>query len=150
MSSSVPFSGSFPLSRCAQCPPASLGEQRLAREAIRPLALRMLESLEQQCRQQVHHRRPESSNVHRATRAHKRQRCQQLSQYLQQHQHQEDEQREQQEEQEEQERQERQHWEATHVLCGSLAKLQDDWIASPHPQALNVSSTTITASAPIC
>ncbi|ERF77006.1 hypothetical protein EPUS_06874 [Endocarpon pusillum Z07020] len=54
---------------------------------------------------------------------------------------------EEQEEQEEQNRQEQQQWEATQTLCGPLADLHGDLIASPSPQASNMPSTTVTAPA---
>ncbi|KAF7503744.1 hypothetical protein GJ744_003327 [Endocarpon pusillum] len=153
MSSSVSFPESFTLSRWLHCPPASLEEQRLAVRSIQSLTIHLQGIIEEQCDEKLTWRRPESYEVFQAHEAHQGQLHQQRQDQYPPEEHQEhQEQRKEQEEQEEQEeqnRQEQQQWEATQTLCGPLADLQGDFIASPSPQASNMPSTTVTAPAPI-
>lgn len=151
MSPSTTYSDSFTLSRWLHCPPESSEEKGLAAKAMEDLAFRLLESLEQHCKEEIRRRRIEPPRVQKVPRARQRpQHWLQRRQNQQQHQYGQDQVQvtEQQEQQEQQGRENQQQWEATQTLCGPLAHILDDLDPSPNHQVLNTMSTTVTAPAP--
>ncbi len=73
MSSSTAFSESFALSRWLHSPPESSIEQDLAAEAMQHLAVRLLASLDQQCREKIRRRCLEKQEVQQPQRIQQRQ-----------------------------------------------------------------------------
>jgi hypothetical protein len=141
-------SESFTLCRWLYSPPDSLEEQKLATEAILQVAFNLLESLEEQCREEFQWRHQHMQDLQQQERTRRIWLRQQL-QKCQEQQDQVEEQPEQQDHQEKEEQERRRHLDASQVLCPALASIQDDLIASPNHQASYIPSLTATAFAPL-
>jgi hypothetical protein len=149
-------SESFTLCRWLYAPPDSLEEQNLATEAILQVAFNLLESLEEQCREEFQWRHQHMQDLQQQERTRRiwlrqqLQKCQeQQDQTEEQPEEQPEQQPEQQDHQEKEEQERPRHLGASQVLCPALASIQDDLIASPNHQASYIPSLTATAFAPL-